>query len=461
MVDEFRRIVIGATSKSSGKTSFSIGLIAALVKRGMRVHPFKKGPDYIDPRWLSAAAGHTCHNLDFFMMGRDKVMSNFLRHAAGADLSLIETNMGLFDGQDVYGGDCGAALAELLRAPILLVVNCRGVVRGVAALVTGYVGFPGGAGIQGIVLNQVATSRQEGRILAALQHYCSVPVLGVLPRNPHMVIDERHLGLEPACERDGVTQQVEKMGAFVSEHMELDPILRLTHPLPALPVPPVPSIFPPVNAVPTASQRRRVAYVTDRVFHFYYPENLTALRDCGVELVPVSLLADEQLPDVSGLYIGGGFPEMFMDFLEANARMMVDIRHKVQAGLPVYAECGGLMVLSETIRWQGNTANMIGALPIDVAMGDRPQGYGYMEVEGRKPGYWPQVGQRVPCHEFHYSRVVRIGEGVDFAYRVIRGYGVDGRHDGILHRNILASYAHIHVDGAPGWAAFLSRFWRT
>lgn len=465
---DFPRILVAAARKSSGKTLVSLGLIAAFVQRGLRVQPFKKGPDYIDPRWLEIASGRTCHNLDFFMMGQEKILENFCRHAEGADLSLVEGNMGLFDGQDLHGKDCGAALAALLHAPILLVVDCKGTYRGIAPLVVGHVGFPGGEWIQGIILNNVATARQEGRIRAVLQAYCSVPVLGVLPRNRHITIEERHLGLKPADEQKTSSQRVETLGQLATEHLDLDRILALAHtPPPMTPPPMTPPPRPPptVQPAPPRGQKasgvgRRVAYVADRAFHFYYPENLQALRDQGIELVPISLLSQESLPDVAGVYIGGGFPEMFMGVLEANERIMQDMRHKVQAGLPVYAECGGLMVLAETIRWQGHRAKMAGVLPIDVEMGARPQGYGYMTIEGRKQGGWPEAGQQIPCHEFHYSRVVRMGEGVDFAYRVIRGYGVDGRHDGLLYHNVLASYAHIHADGAPGWAEFLARHWK-
>ena len=452
----FPRIMVAATRKSSGKTLVSIGLIAAFVQRGLVVHPFKKGPDYIDPRWLAAAAGRACHNLDFFIMGREKILENYCRYADGADLSLIEGNMGLFDGQDVQGGDCGAALAALLRTPIVLVVDCKGLVRGVAPLVVGHLAFPGGEWIQGIILNNVASSRQEGRIRAALQHYCSVPVLGVLPRDRQVVIEERHLGLEPVGEQEGFAQRIESIGQLIAKHIDLEQILQLARKVPPL----VPRLASPGFVCGHRSPAiRRVAYVADRAFHFYYPENLQALREHGVEMVPISLLTHETLPDVTGLYVGGGFPEMFMDSLAANQRIMADIRQKVLAGLPVYAECGGLMVLAEKIHWQGRTAKMAGALPIDVEMGERPQGYGYMELEGRKQGLWPGIGQRVLCHEFHYSRVTRIGEGVDFSYRVIRGYGMDGQHDGLLFHNVLASYAHIHADGAPGWACFLAERW--
>ncbi|MBF0463440.1 MAG: AAA family ATPase, partial [Magnetococcales bacterium] len=231
----FPRIFVGATRKSSGKTLVSCGLIAAFVRQGLAVQPFKKGPDYIDPRWLAAAAGRECHNLDFFMMGQETILNNFFRYAQGADLSVIEGNMGLFDGQDPLGTDCGAALAALLQAPIILVVDCRGLTRGVVPLVVGHVGFPGGEGIRGIVLNNLASARQEGRIVAALQHYCPVPVLGVLPREPAVVLEERHLGLEPAGERAGGEQRIAAMADWVAGHLDLERILQWARQAPPVP----------------------------------------------------------------------------------------------------------------------------------------------------------------------------------------------------------------------------------
>ncbi|MBF0160825.1 MAG: cobyrinate a,c-diamide synthase [Magnetococcales bacterium] len=461
-MSDFPRIFIGATRKSSGKTLVSIGLLAAFVRRGLTVQPFKKGPDYIDPRWLAAAAGRDCHNLDFFMMGQEVILNNFFRYAQGADLSLLEGNMGLFDGQDLQGGDCGAALAALLQTPVLLVVDCQGLARGVAPLVAGHLHFPGGEWIQGIVLNNLASARQEKKLVDALQHYCPVPILGRLPRDRMVAIEERHLGLEPAGERDGLSQRLAAMGDLVAEHLDLEKILQLARQAPALEPPSAPLPLLTHIAHPAVGQAgQQVAYVTDRAFHFYYPENLQALREEGVELLPLSFLNRETVPDVAGLYIGGGFPEMFMDALAANQPLMADLRQKIAAGLPVYAECGGLMVLAEEMHWQGHTAPMIGALPIAIRMGSRPQGYGYMELEGCQAGVWPGPGRRVACHEFHYSQVTRIGAEVRFAYRVVRGHGIDGQHDGLLFRNVLASYAHIHADAAPGWARFLAGFWRS
>ncbi|MBF0453195.1 MAG: hydrogenobyrinic acid a,c-diamide synthase (glutamine-hydrolyzing) [Magnetococcales bacterium] len=451
----FPRLMVAAPRKSSGKTLLSIGLTAALTAKGLIVQPFKKGPDFIDPRWLTLAAnGRDCRNLDIFLMGRAVVQERFVRNGMGADISLIEGNHGLYDGQDIEGSDCGAGLAESLQSPVLLVVDCQGIARGVAPLVRGLQDFPGGASIKGLVLNNVATPRHEKRLRAAIDRYCSAPILGVLPRSAKVVIDERHLGLEPVGEREELADRIGVIGAFVAAHVDLDRIITLAQsaaPLDWAAAPPCsPSKLPPV----------RVAYAADRAFHFYYPDNLEALQAEGVELIPFSMLRDAQLPEADGLFIGGGFPEMFMEELAANRSLMRDIRDHVERGFPVYAECGGLMVLAEQIQWQDRTARFAGALPIDIVMHRRPQGYGFMELEGTGNVSWPGKGEPVRCHEFHYSRVVRVGEGVRFAYRVTRGFGVDGQNDGILYKNVFASYAHIHSAGAEGWAPFLAAFWR-
>ncbi|MBF0623898.1 MAG: cobyrinate a,c-diamide synthase [Magnetococcales bacterium] len=452
------RLMVSATRKSSGKTTLTIGLAAAFARRGLSVRPFKKGPDFIDPKWLAMAAGHPCRNLDFFIMGRERVRHRFRQGAAGGELALIEGNHGLFDGQDLEGDDCSAALAAWLEAPVLLVVDCKGLARSVAPLIWGHLNFPGGGVVGGLILNNVASPRQEKRLREVVERYCAVPILGLLPRTSDVVIDERHLGLAPVEERAGLDSRVAAIGRQVAAHVDLDRVLELARRAPAItwgaedPDPPSPLLG--------ERPRVRVGYAADQAFHFYYPDNLQALADQGVELIPFNLLADRQLPAVDGLFIGGGFPEMFMETLENNRDMLESIRRAAEAGLPIYAECGGLMVLAERLRWGAGSARMAGALPIDVTMEARPQGYGYMEIEGTGETAWPGKGERVACHEFHYSHVTRLGPGARFAYRVRRGTGLDGLHDGLLHHNILASYAHIHAAGSPGWAPFLARFWR-
>ncbi|MBF0626869.1 MAG: cobyrinate a,c-diamide synthase [Magnetococcales bacterium] len=451
------RLLISATRKSSGKTTLAIGLAAAWAAQGLQVRPFKKGPDFIDPAWLTRASGATCHNLDFFMMGQAVVRENFQRYAAGGDVALIEGNHGYYDGQDLEGGDCGAALAELLQVPVVLVVDCKGASRGIAPLVKGHLDFPGGQWIRGVILNNVASSRHEQRLRVALERYCPVPVLGVVPRTRAMEIVERHLGLQPVAEGDAPLERLRVIRDTMIAHLELDALLALARSAPELPPVPVAAQSAPRRDLPGV----RVAMAQDAATHFYYPENLEALRQAGVELIPFSMLTDPALPEgVEGLYLGGGFPEVFMERLADNRGLLAEIRARAEAGMPIFAECGGLMMLAERITWNERSVAMIGALPIEVQVEKKPVGYGYMRIEGRESLAWPGAGVTLACHEFHHSRVTRIGEGVDFAFRVVRGHGVDGVRDGLMYRNILACYAHLHAQGAPGWADFLAGFWR-
>ncbi|MBF0588075.1 MAG: cobyrinate a,c-diamide synthase [Magnetococcales bacterium] len=450
------RLFLSATRKSSGKTVVTIGLAAALARRGLKVQTFKKGLDFIDPMWHGRASGVACRNLDPYIMGMEGTQSAFLRYSAEADISLIEGNMGYFDGQDLEGADSSAALAEALQAPALLIVDCKGMARGVAPLVRGHLDFPGGgAAIGGVILNHVASLRHEKRLRAALARFTAVPVLGAIPRSAAVAIDERHLGLVPVGERDELREVIGAAADRAEEYLDLEAILVLARGVKA---PGYAQQAAPVLA--SSGEKIRVAYAADRAFNFYYPDNLEALASVGVEMVPVDFLNDRRLPDVAGLFIGGGFPEMFMERLTGNSELMGTIRRQAEDGLPIYAECGGLMALSERLRWDGKEAKMIGALPIDVSMFRKPQGYGYMALEGSGQGPWLAKGEVARCHEFHYSRVTRLGEGTRFAYKVQRGFGVDGSHDGLLYRNIWASYAHIHVAGSPGWAEALRRFWR-
>ncbi|MEO5378978.1 MAG: hydrogenobyrinic acid a,c-diamide synthase (glutamine-hydrolyzing) [Magnetococcus sp. DMHC-6] len=449
------RLFISGPRKSSGKTTVAIGLAAAFTRRGLRVETFKKGPDFIDPRWLGIAAGGVCHNLDFFMMGKARILENFQRYGAEKDLLLVEGNMGLFDGQELEGGDSGAGLAQLLGAPILLVVNCQDLARSVAPLVLGHIGFPGGERIAGVILNNVVSPRQEDKLRRVLDYYCPVPILGVLPRSERVGIIERHLGLTPAEEGEAPTDRVAVIGEHVARHVDLDHILKI-----AQKYDPIPSLTSPVLSSKWEGKRVRVGFAIDQAFHFYYPENLLALEQQGVTLVPISLLTDSSFPDVDGLYIGGGFPEMFMDSLAANRSLITAIRQAARNGMPIYAECGGLMYLAEKLDWQGRSSSMSGVLPIEVVMEARPQGHGYMVLEGTSQCPWPGVGRLVHCHEFHYSHVTRMGEGIEFAFRVKRGKGLGNGWDGLLFRNILASYAHIHADASPDWANFLAHFWQ-
>jgi cobyrinic acid a,c-diamide synthase len=445
------RLLISAAHKSSGKTTLSIGLCAALTARGLVVQPFKKGPDYIDPMWLTAASGRACRNLDFYLMGHDEICDVFARHSAGADIAIVEGNKGLYDGLDLDGSNSNAALAKLLQLPVVLVIDARGMTRGIAPLILGYQAFDRDINIAGVILNNLGGARHEAKLRAVIEHYTAVPVLGAVHHDPQLQIKERHLGLMPSNESDEAARHVADIARRVAAQVDLDALLRVAAsapPLPAAEVAPV--------SVPKAPQVR-IGIARDHAFGFYYADDMDALRSAGAEPVPFDTLQDAHLPEVDGLFIGGGFPEMFTAELEANAGLRAEIRNAIEAGMPVYAECGGLMYLARSIAWQGETREMVGVIPGDVVMHGKPVGRGYVRLEETGDAPWPRLDAgdtgEVRAHEFHYSSLENLAPGTTFAYRVLRGHGVDGVHDGIVYKNLLASYCHLRSLQGNNWAA--------
>lgn len=443
------RVMIAAPQGRSGKTIASIGICAALRQRALAVQPFKKGPDYIDPSWLSAAAGRSCRNLDLFLMPQEAMWDTFCQACRGAEVALIEGAMGLYDGLDPQGEGSSAQVARLLGIPVILVVNTARMTRSIAAMVSGYQHFEPHTNIAGVILNNVSGSRHESKLAAALERYCGIPVLGAIPRDANLSIGERHLGLIPCREAEASTTIIDRIHHSLKSHLDLDGILSIARSAEPFPVAEADSSAGRVCSV-------RIGVMLDRVFHFYYPENLEALCRAGAELVFLDSLQDQRLPDVDGLYIGGGFPELFLEGLEANFGLRRDIAEAIEDGLPVYGECAGLMYLCQGIRWHGQRHEMVGALPAEVEMCQRPQGHGYVVVEVMDSNPLFPMGLTLRGHEFHHSRLSGL-HGVKFAYRVRRGCGIDGEVDGIVSQNVLAAYTHLHALGVPQWAdAFVS-----
>lgn len=456
------RLVIAAPQGRSGKTTVSLGLAAALAARGAAVHPFKKGPDYIDPSWLAAAAGRPCRALDpFFMPTEDALRGALLKPLplapASGEIALIEGNHGLYDDggasdDSAEGASSTAAVARALDAPVILVVNAARTGRSIAAIVLGCVHFEPETRIAGVVLNRVAGARHEAKLRHAVERHCGIPVLGALPGNPALTVPDRHLGLVPVGEEDRNAAAIAACREAVEQGCALDAVLAIAASAPALIVQPRAADF----ALPN-HRMARIAVFRDRAFSFYYHENLEALVEAGAELVEVNSLREAELPSVDALYIGGGFPEMFMAELSANRGLWSGVRAAVEQGMPVYAECGGLMCLSRAIRWGERRAEMAGVLPFEVEMTPRPQGHGYVAatVTGPNP-IFPQ-GRRIRGHEFHNSRLVDVTGDLAVTYRLERGQGVGNSRDGVTYRNVLASYTHLHTSAAPGWAQGLIR----
>lgn len=445
-------IVVAGLSGGSGKSIVSVGLVAALKRRGSKVVPFKKGPDYIDAGWLQEAAGRNCYNLDPYFMSNDVVQNSFLNRSLGADYSVVEGNRGIYDGVNVDGGFSTAELAVSLGLPVILVVNCTKTTRTIAALVLGCKLFDERVNIKGVVLNQIATKRQKRLVTEAVEKYTGIPVVGCIPRTQREVFPMRHLGMVPHQEYDDSSGAVDFLADMVEEHLDMDLIDSLMSDI--------------EQTAPSQAELKseaghsdlKIGVIRDAAFQFYYSENLEALEQGGAELVFISALDDTALPDIDGLYIGGGFPETGAARLAQNTTFMKSLRDAVEDGLPVYAECGGLMYLGESLTMDGATYNFTGVFPAHFGMSAKPQSHGYsiIKVEGENP-FYPQ-GLETKGHEFRYSTVLSYGgDSAQLCLQLKRGGGfMDGR-DGLRYKNVLAMYTHIHAEGTPEWAdGFLS-----
>jgi len=446
------RLLISAAHKSSGKTTVSIGLCAALTSRGLAVQPYKKGPDFIDPMWLTAATGRDCRNLDFYLMERKEIVATYQRHAAGADLCVIEGNKGLYDGLDLDGSNSNAALAKLLHAPVVLVIDARGMTRGIAPLILGYQAFDPDIRIAGVILNNLGGARHEGKLRAVIEHYTDVPVLGAVHHDPRLQITERHLGLMPSNETGEALEHIRMIGSIVGNQVDLDGLLRISRSAPELARAGTSYVY---SCSAKAATSVRIGLARDQAFGFYYADDLDAMRQAGAEIVPFDTLNDRELPSaLDGLFIGGGFPELFMAQIESNTSMRNSIRSAIEAGLPAYAECGGLMYLARSLSWRNETRQMAGVIPGDVIMHGKPVGRGYVNVRCTGTNPWPgeQVGRELLAHEFHYSSLENVPHDLTYAFDVVRGHGVDGKHDGIVYKNLLACYTHFRSLQGYNWA---------
>ncbi|MFH1350791.1 MAG: cobyrinate a,c-diamide synthase [Pseudomonadota bacterium] len=450
MSNLFPRIIIAALKGGAGKTIFSLGLTAAWRKRGYRVAPFKKGPDFIDAGWLEFAAGRSCHNLDPFLMTEKQIIQSFFSNSAESDVSLIEGNRGLFDGLDLEGCCSTSELAKLLKTPVIIIADVTMATRTIAAIIMGCQRFDPDLKIEGVILNRVAGSRQYSLIRNSIERYCGIPVVGSVPKLKENIFPERHMGLVPYQEREHAEKAVTWACRVVEENLDLESIWRIAHRIGPL------EIFNPSDvsdsSVKSNFDSLRIGFLKDKSFWFYYPENLDHLKRLGGTLVEVDSINNRELPDLDALYIGGGFPETQAEALAINRGFRESLRLKIENGLPVYAECGGLMYLGESLIVNEISYPMVGSLPLKFVLEKRPQGHGYtiLEVTGQNP-YYP-VGQTLKGHEFHYSRpILNQSKPIRAVFKVQRGCGLDGKSDGLCKRNLLATYTHLHAGGNFAW----------
>jgi cobyrinic acid a,c-diamide synthase len=439
------RVIIAGLAGDSGKTLVTLGLIKALSHRSVRVGAFKKGPDFIDAAWLGKAAGSVGRNLDTFMMPRRAVIASLRGASDDADVAIIEGNRGLFDGLDVEGSHSTAELAKLTKTPVILVVDTTKVTRTVAALVMGCLTMDPDVSIEGVVLNRVGTQRQESLIRRAITDEVGLEVLGAIPRLQNQHLPSRHLGLVTSIEHSRADEMLERVAGVVENSVDIERVLELSQRASALP-------YLPDEVRKTPCEREvRIGVLRDQAFSFYYPENLEALQGAGAELVSISPLTDDSLPEIDGLYAGGGFPEVYAKQLSENRPLRESLARRIDDGLPIWAECGGLMYLSRVLRTEGQKYPMVGALPVEVEQTESPQGHGYVKARVDSENPFLAEGLNFCGHEFHYSRLAGRTEEVKTVLALQRGVGVGSGRDGIQADGIVASYTHLHALGVPEW----------
>lgn len=441
-------IIVAGLAGGSGKSVVSVGLTAILASSG-GVIPFKKGPDYIDAGWLKLAAGADCYNLDPYLMTKEAILDSFARHGQESSFIVVEGNRGLYDGVDADGGYSTAELAIMLGLPVLLVVNCTKTTRTVAAMVLGCLKLDERINVCGVVLNQIATKRQQKIITEAVEKYTGVPVLGAIPRMKRDIFPMRHLGMVPHQEYQGSEEALSFLVETVEANLQMDRVLEAM-----VEIDHEKNLLKDEHTVTAGSKKARIGVIQDAAFQFYYSENLEALEKAGAELITLNAMSESILPDLDGLYIGGGFPETSACELSANTSFRKSVKDAADNGLPIYAECGGLIYLGESIELDGKTHELTGVFPIRFGMSKKPQAHGYsiFRVERNNPFY--EVGEQVKGHEFRYSTVLHWGgQPSDLTVKMERGTGFLNGWDGLCRNNVFALYTHIHADGTTGWAA--------
>ncbi|WP_158269645.1 cobyrinate a,c-diamide synthase [Desulfonatronum sp. SC1] len=488
------RLILAGLSGGAGKTILSLGLCRALTDLGLRVQPFKKGPDYIDAAWLGLAARRETSNLDPFMMPSDSLVRLFLRESASADVALIEGNRGLFDGKDTSGSCSTAELARLLQAPVVLIINCTKMTRTVAALVLGCRTFEPNLHLAGVILNRTAGPRHKTILRQCIEQYTDVPVVGILPKIKPDPIPERHMGLVSDQECTEAEATLCRLATVARDCLDIETIRAIAASAPALPLPDAPAgssqgcgfttdnvseggakpqtvehePHPPRKTLGSAQQPPRqdiamldplqgnsirIGVVRDAALWFYYKENLEELRRNGAELVELSLLSSARWPVLHGLYLGGGFPETQAEQLARNEVTRALVYRLACQGLPIYAECGGFMYLGQSLICRETVYPMSGVFPVQTMLCAKPQGHGYTVAKVVHPNPFHAEGLEFTGHEFHYSKCVTpLPPEMSFALEMQRGSGIDQNRDGLIFRNTFACYTHLHALGVPTWA---------
>jgi len=455
---KYPRLIVSALSGGSGKTITSLGIISALKAKGNQISPFKKGPDYIDAGWLALAAGQPCYNLDTFLLTRSQIIALFLSHIQKESIAIIEANRGIYDSIDTQGTTSTAELAKILQTPVIMCLDCTKTTRTLAALVHGCMIFDPKVTFAGIVLNRVAGARHEGIIRQCIESHTGLPVIGAIPKLKKNIFPERHMGLVPMQEHNWADDAITSAKNVAENYLDIDQIYRIAQSAQNL-TEHLETNSTSHSCLHNNQKKVKIGIAKDAAFQFYYSENLESLQMEGAELEYISPMSDNLLPDVDAFYLGGGFPETQAKQLESNQSFRLSLKHAIQNGLPVYAECGGLMYLGQTVIVDDKPFEMVNIFSVQFDLSKRPIAHGYSVIKVCLPNPVFPVGTELRGHEFHYSRVLEWKKQSDenLAFQVIRGKGFWEQHDGLCYKQVLAAYTHVHALGTPQWAIGLVR----
>ena len=449
-------IVIAGLRGGSGKTIVSLGITAAWKEKGLKVSPFKKGPDYIDAGWLSKAAGRPCYNLDTFLCTPPIVRQSYQENSRHCDIAVVEGNRGLYDGIDTDGSTSTAELAKLLNLPVLLVLDCTKSTRTMAALLMGCMNFDPDVNICGVILNQVAGKRHEGKVRINIEKFCNIPVFGAIPKLKAQDFPERHMGLVTSEEHAFSEQAIAAVTKVARDNIDLDALYQaVTRECHSTDLDAITQINSSEVKL-TEPEPVTIGIIRDSAFQFYYPDNIDALKKLGAKIVFISPLIEETIPEVHAIYMGGGFPETHAPQLAQNIAFRENLRSLSKKGLPIYAECGGLIFLGTSILLSGKEYPMSGILPVKFGLSNRPQGHGYTKVAVVNENPFFKMGETLKGHEFRYSSILNIDyQNHEMAFKMERGKGILDKKDGFFKQNTFGTYTHIHALGSPSWAPAL------
>jgi cobyrinic acid a,c-diamide synthase len=430
------RLVIAGVTSGVGKTSISMALMNVLREKGYKVQGFKVGPDYIDPSYHTTVTGRQSRNLDPWLMGEKGLLTSFNNASKDADFAVIEGVMGLFDGFSGSSNFASTAhIAKLLKSPVILVMDVAKAARSVAAVALGFTKFDTGIKIAGLILNNVAGEKHAKYCIDAIKQKVKVPVLGTIRRNKEIELQERHLGLVPTSERKELEKKILAVANYMKEQIDVDKVVSIARK--------VPRLYIKSNGI-AKNIKATIAVALDESFNFYYADNFDTLRSLGAELKFFSPVNDESIPDADGLFLGGGFPEVLADRLEKNSGMLLSIKNAAKNGMPIYAECGGLMYLTKSItEFDGKKHGMVDLFDVDTIM-DKKLTLSYTEAKIADTCLVAKTGKTIRGHEFHYSKIDNVRKDTRFAYKLSKGKGVNGSMDGLMEYNTLASYMHLH-----------------